>query len=54
MKVKTFASYTESALDKKVNEFLSNPSIEVIDIKYSAFSYLSTMIIYREKDEENI
>lgn len=54
MKVKTFASYTESSLDKKVNEFLSNPSIEVIDIKYSAFSYLSTMIIYREKDEENI
>lgn len=54
MKVKTFASYTESDLDEKVNKFLSNPSIEVIDIKYTAFSYLSTMIIYKEKDEDNI
>ena len=54
MKVKTFTASTEKILDEKVNEFISNPLIEVIDIKYCANTYLSTMIVYRDKDNSKI
>ncbi len=54
MKVKTFTASTENVLDEKVNNFISNPLIEVLDIKYSANNYLSTMIVYRDKDNNEI
>ncbi|WP_155767488.1 sporulation protein Cse60 [Sporosarcina ureilytica] len=53
MKVKTFQSWSESKMDKKVNDFLSNHSIEIIDIKYaSPIFFFSAMVIYKEKTNE--
>ncbi|WP_205207670.1 hypothetical protein [Bacillus sp. P14.5] len=50
MKVKTITGWTEDSLDKKVNEFLADASIEVEDLRFSStiFSY-SVMILYRNK-----
>lgn len=36
MKVKIFSAMSEKGLDKKVNEFLSDISAEIIDIKFSS------------------
>ena len=55
MKVKTFRSYSESELDKRINNFISSPDIEVIDIKFSTPSrqgivQFSAMVIYKDKE----
>ena len=55
MKVKTFCDIYTSALDKKINNFISSPDIEVIDIKFStAFKKVvvefSAMVIYKDKE----
>ncbi|MGM8215395.1 sporulation protein Cse60 [Bacillaceae bacterium W0354] len=48
MKVKTFSAATEKTLDKRINQFLNDPSLELIDIKfsYSIFTF-SAMVIYK-------
>lgn len=50
MKVKTITGWTEESLDNKVNEFLADPAIEVVELKFSStiFSY-SVMILYKNK-----
>lgn len=49
MKVKTFNGWSEKHLDKKVNEFLSNTSSKIVDIKFSATIFgPSAMVIYEE------
>ena len=55
MKVKTFCDIYTSALDKKINNFISSPDIEVIDIKFSTaskqgFVQFSAMVIYKDKE----
>ena len=50
MKIKTFASFSENRLDKKVNAFIQNNKVEVKDIKFSAaFGFVAVCIIYTEK-----
>ncbi|MGM0852891.1 MAG: hypothetical protein ACQEWI_09830 [Bacillota bacterium] len=50
MKISTYRSMTESGLNKKVNDFLEDQTIEVIDIKFSMpiFDY-GVMILYKKK-----
>ena len=49
MKIKTFIGWSEKGLDKKVNDFLSNNSVEVADIKFAnPLFYYSVMVFYRE------
>ena len=58
MKVKTFRSYSTSDLDNWINNFISSPDIEVIDIKFSTVSKqnnygtleFSAMVIYKDKE----
>ena len=60
MKVKTFRSYSTSDLDNWINNFISSPDIEVIDIKFSTASIpipnrygsleFSAMVIYKDKE----
>ena len=58
MKVKTFRSYSTSDLDNWINNFISSPDIEVIDIKFSTASKqnnygtleFSAMVIYKDKE----
>jgi len=50
MKIKTFASFSENKLDKKVNAFIQNNKVEVKDIKFSVgFGFVAVCIIYTEK-----
>ncbi|MFC0562245.1 sporulation protein Cse60 [Halalkalibacter alkalisediminis] len=50
MKVKTFYGWSEKGMDKKVNEFLKDTSIEIVDIKFSSpIFFFSAMVIYKEK-----
>lgn len=49
MQVKTFYGYSEKSLDRKINEFLEDSSLEVIDIKFTApIFYFCAMIIYKK------
>ena len=55
MKVKTFRSISTSKLDNRINNFISSPDIEVIDIKFSTVSKhdlvnFSAMVIYKDKE----
>ncbi|MGD6846665.1 hypothetical protein [Rossellomorea aquimaris] len=52
MKITTFRSMTESGLNKKVNNFLENQTIEIIDVKFSItiFDY-GVMILYKKKEQ---
>ena len=58
MKVKTFCSILTSKLDNSINNFISSPDIEVIDIKFSTASKqnnygtseFSAMVIYKDKE----
>lgn len=49
MRVKTLWSMDNNRLDRKVNEFLAQPGIRVVDLLFDAtlFSY-SVMIMYEE------
>lgn len=50
MKVKTFQAWSEKRMDMEINEFLSDPSIEIVDITYSSpIFFFSAMVIYKEK-----
>lgn len=49
MRVKTFYGWSEKGMDKKVNEFLENATIEVVDIKFATpVFFYSAMVIYKE------
>lgn len=58
MKVKTFSSNLTNKLDIFVNNFISRPYIEVIDIKFSTAAtqdnygslQFSAMVIYKDKE----
>ena len=58
MKVKTFCSNLTTKLDNSINNFISSPDIEVIDIKFSTVSKhnnygtleFSAMVIYKDKE----
>ncbi|MDQ0430307.1 hypothetical protein QOZ98_003145 [Planomicrobium stackebrandtii] len=48
MRVKTFYGYSEKSIDRKINEFLDDTNLEVIDIKFAApIFYFSAMIMYK-------
>lgn len=48
MRIKTYRSMFTHALDNKINEFIRQNNIEVIDIKYSVSMFdVSAMIIYK-------
>ncbi|WP_167553196.1 hypothetical protein [Evansella clarkii] len=49
MKAKTIVAYSDSGFDKKLNAFLSDPAIEIVDVKFSSpiFSY-TALILYKE------
>ena len=55
MKVQTFRSSSTIDLDDRINNFISSPDIEVIDIKFSTgskqgFVQYSAMVIYKDKE----
>ncbi|MBB3662412.1 MULTISPECIES: hypothetical protein [Prauserella salsuginis group] len=45
MKIKTFYSSNPEKLDKKVNEFLNDPAVEVVDIQLSSNVFLAWVLI---------
>ena len=48
LKVKTIVGYSEKALDKKVNDFLSDTSLEIIEVQYSSNLFFhSVLILYK-------
>lgn len=48
MQVKAFTAMSEHSLSKKMNQFLNEVSVEVIDIKFSStMFFLSGLIIYK-------
>ncbi|WP_192894730.1 hypothetical protein [Neobacillus notoginsengisoli] len=50
MKAKTIIGYTEKGFDKKVNDFLSDASLEIIDVKFSSpVFFFAVLILYKEK-----
>lgn len=49
MKIKLIQSMSETKVEKKVNDFLSNRGIKVLELQYSATAfYFSVMIVYEE------
>lgn len=51
MKVKTFTAWSDNRLDMKINAFLDNNSIEVIEVKFvSPIFYYTAMVLYKEKE----
>ncbi len=50
MKVKSFYAISSKSLDVKINSFLQNDRIEVVDIKFSAsFGTIYALVVYRER-----
>ena len=51
MRVKTLSGWSEKSLDRKINEFLENPSVEMVDIKFATpIFFFSAMVIYKTTD----
>jgi hypothetical protein len=51
MRVKTLTSIDTTWLDRKVNEFLAQRDITVVDIRFDTTMFsLSAMIVYEEAD----
>ena len=50
MQVKTISAMTENGLDRKVNEFIKRPNIEIKDIQFQAsFGMMYVLITYESK-----
>lgn len=49
MRIKLFTAFTERGLERKVNTFLSNPSIKLVN---ACYSWCTVMITYQEVCEE--
>ena len=48
MKVKTFVGWSENNLDQKVNGFLEDSTLEIVDIKFAIhFFFFSAMVLYK-------
>ncbi|HIS29004.1 MAG TPA: hypothetical protein IAA78_06050 [Candidatus Avamphibacillus intestinigallinarum] len=48
MQVQVFTAITETGLTRKMNRFLNESSVEVIDIKFSStIFFLSGLIMYK-------
>lgn len=50
MKTKIFTALTDSGLEKKLNQFLANPSIKFVTASYS--SGCSVLVVYEDLSEE--
>ncbi|MFE8700833.1 hypothetical protein ACFYKX_09420 [Cytobacillus sp. FJAT-54145] len=49
MRIKTITGWSEKDFDKKVNEFLNDTTIEIVDIKFTnPIFFYSAMVIYKE------
>lgn len=51
MKFKSFSGWSTLGLDKHVNRFIeANPSVEIIDIKFSvSFGMLFAAVLYKDE-----
>ena len=50
MKVKLVTSMSENSLEKKVNGFMANPAIEVVQLQFQAHLFgFAVLISYKEK-----
>lgn len=48
MKVKTFYGWSEKSMDRKINEFLEETGLEIVDIKFATpIFFFSAMVIYK-------
>ena len=48
MRVKTFVGWSENNLDQKVNGFLEDSTLEIVDIKFAIhFFFFSAMVLYK-------
>ena len=48
MKVRVFDSMTSKGLEKKVNRFLEESNVEIIEIKFAGgFGFVAAMISYK-------
>ncbi|GAB2753866.1 hypothetical protein GCM10027174_31530 [Salinifilum aidingensis] len=45
MKIKTFYSSNPEKLDRRVNEFLDDPAIEVVDVQLSSNVFTAWVLI---------
>ncbi|MCP2254373.1 hypothetical protein LY13_003142 [Prauserella aidingensis] len=45
MKIKTFYSSNPEKLDRKANEFMADPAVEVVDIQLSSNLFLAWVLI---------
>ncbi|AFV21766.1 MULTISPECIES: hypothetical protein [Bacillus] len=50
MKTKIFTALTDSGLEKKLNQFLANPSIKFVTASYSWGC--SVLVVYEDLSEE--
>jgi len=50
VKIKVFSAMTEKGLEKKVNAFIAQESIKVLELQHSAgYGCASVMVVYDEK-----
>jgi hypothetical protein len=49
LKAKTIVAYSDSGFDKKLNAFLADPAIEIIDVKFTSpiFAY-TALVLYKD------
>ena len=53
MKIKVFDASTSGRLERKVNKFLADSEIKVLDIKHAGgFGFVSALITYEEAPRE--
>ncbi|MCR8847887.1 hypothetical protein NQ095_05670 [Rossellomorea sp. SC111] len=51
MKISMFRSMTETGLNRKVNQFLEDSNVEVINIKFSMTIFdCGALVMYKEKE----
>ena len=49
MKVKLVTAMSESTLEKKVNAFIANPEIEVVELQFQAHIFgFGVLILYKQ------
>lgn len=48
LRVKTFYGWSEKSMDRKLNEFLEDSALEIIDIKFATpIFFFSAMVMYK-------
>ena len=51
MRVNTFYAWSETGMDRKVNEFIEGASVEVVDIKFATpILFFSAMVMYKASE----